>query len=264
MAQLPRPMMDLIKTDFAPGSVGLLLTGSFARGEASLYSDIDLLKFVNDIPADPQKRYMLFVRQGYLISVTTTSVNAKEAEMQKPEQAIWCVPGLRQSQVVYDPWSYLHHLRKKAFSFEWEPSLQKEADQYASSQIWGYAEEAHKVLSALIRKDESALLYGISGIYLAMPRILAVQQGLMIRSENSLFSQVQEAVGDESDWTKYLRLAMGMNPVESTDWLGLRGRAALQLYGETVAYLKSIIPEQQMTVIQNALNGIKKYMSEQR
>ncbi len=264
MAHLPRTMLELIKTDFAPGSVGMLLTGSFARGEASAQSDVDLLKFVNEIPADPQKRYILHVRQGYLISVTTTSVVEKEAEMQKAEQAIWCVPGLRQSQVLYDPWSYLHHLRKKAFSFEWEPALQKEANQYASAQIWGYAEEAHKVVSALLRKDESALLYGLSGLYLAMPRILAVQQGLMIRSENSLFSQVQEAVGDESDWTKYLRLAMGVDPLETSDWMGQRGRAALRLYRETVAYLKNIISEPQMPVIQNALTVIKNYFGDQK
>ncbi|MAT42328.1 MAG: hypothetical protein CL609_08310 [Anaerolineaceae bacterium] len=264
MAHLPRTMIDLIKTDFAPGSLGMLLTGSFARGEASAQSDIDLLKFVSEVPADPQKRYVLYVRQGYLISVTTTSVEEKEAEMQKAETAIWCVPGLRQSQVLYDPWSYLHHLRKKAFSFEWEPSLQKEANQYASSQILGYAEEAHKVVSALLRKDESAMMYGVSALYLAMPRILAVQQGLMIRSENSLFSQVQEAVGDESDWTKYLRLAMGVEQIETTDWVAERGRAGLRLYRETVSYLKNIIPEHQMPVIQNALNVIKNYFGDQK
>jgi hypothetical protein len=52
--------------------------------------------------------------------------------------------------------------------------------------------------------------------------------------------------------------------VETTDWLGVRGRAALRLYGETVGYLKNIISEQQLPVIQNALNVIKKYVGEQR
>lgn len=261
MANLPRTMADLIKTEFASGSVGMLLTGSFARGDATAHSDIDLLKFMHDASQDPAKRYVLYTRQGYLISITTTSVDEKEKEMQLAQQAIWCVPGLRQSQVLYDPWSYLHHLRKKAFQFEWEP-LQKQANQYASLEIMGYAEEAHKVVSALARKDASAVLYGTSGLFLAMPRILAVQQGLMIRSENSLFSQVQEAVGDESDWTKFHQIALGAVPIESADIINERGRAALRLYRETVGYVKNIIAEPHLAVVQNALMMIKNYLGE--
>ncbi len=256
MASLPRTMIDLIKTEFASGSVGMLLTGSYARGDATAHSDIDVLKFYHDAPQDPAKRYILYTRQGYLISITSTSVDEKEQEMLKANQAVWCVPGLRQSQVLYDPFSYLHNLRKKAFQFEWEP-LQKEANQYASYELMGYAEEAHKVMSAIQKKDESAILYGLSGLFLAMPRILAVQQGIMIRSENSLFSQVQEAVGDESDWTKYHRMAMGAVPIESTDIITERGRAGLKLYAETAGYLKTIILETHLPVVQNALKMIK-------
>lgn len=259
MAHLPRTMVDLIKTEFAPGSVGMLLTGSFARGEASAQSDIDLLKFQHDMPEDKSKHYVLHTRQGYLISVTTTTIDLKEKEMDRPQDAIWCVPGIKQSQILYDPWSYLHHLRKKAFQFEWEP-LQQQAKAYASSEIFGYAEEAHKVVSALVRNDESALMYGMAALYLAMPRIMAVQNGLMIRSENSLFEQVQEAVGDESDWTRYHRMALGWKTVETADWLGERGRAALLLYRETVAYLQNAINEQHQAVIQNALQVIKNYL----
>lgn len=263
MASIPRAMVDLIKTEFAPRGVGLLLTGSFARGEASAQSDIDILKFVNDQPEDPTQRYRLFVRQGYLISVTTTTIEEKEKEMGKPESAVFIVPAIRQSQVLYDPWSYLHHLRKKAFAFEWEP-LQKEANQYASTEIMGFAEEAHKVVSALLRKDESAMLMGIAGLYLYMPRILAVQQGIMIRSENSLFNQVAEAVGDESDWARYFRLAVGAEQVETTDYVAERGRAALRLYRETVAYLRNILTEQDKVVVENAVNVIRNYFGDQK
>jgi predicted nucleotidyltransferase len=258
MAQLPRPLIEQLKNEFAPRALSVMLTGSFARGEATAYSDVDLIRYMVEPPKTERERYTLTVRQGYLISLTQVTIEEQETDMQKPEKAIMVVPSLRQGQVLYDPRSHLHYLRKKAFDFEWEP-LQKAANEYVAEELMGFAEEAHKIISAILTKNESAVVYGSMSLVLAMPRLFAVQQGMMIRSENSLFSQVQEAVGDESNWTKYHRKAMGMDAVAEDGAVFERGRAALSLYRETVAFMGKFLQPKQTEVVQNALNAIKNY-----
>ena len=239
-------------------TVGVLLTGSHARGDATRYSDVDLLRFVADLPPEEAGRYTLLHRGGWLVSVSTTTIAAKRAELARPETAIWAVPGLRQARILLDPDAALAALHREAMAFEWAP-LQDAANAYASYTVMGDAEEVHKILAALARGDESATLYGTLGLVLGLARAVAVQRGLLIQTENAYFRQVQEAVGPGSAWTRYFRLAAGFDASRSAgsaEPARERGLAALGLYRETVTLLRPILRPAHHDVIQATLAAI--------
>ena len=235
---------------------GIALTGSYARGEATRYSDVDLLRFVGTLPRREAERYTLAHRKGHLVSITKTTIAAMRAALTRPQDAIMVVPALRQARVLLDKDGSLDRLKREATQFSWEP-LREAADEYASYSLMGYAEEVHKVLTGLIARDEPTALYGTIGLVLGLAKAVAVQRGLLIRSENSMFHQVQDAVGQRSSWTNEFRLASGLDAgPEAAPPVEARGLAGLRLYEETALLLRHVLRPHHLQVVEKTLATI--------
>ena len=248
------PDLTHLAAEFDDESVeAIALTGSVARGQATPFSDIDLLRFTTEPPAEPDERYALYQREGRLISVSTATIDEKRRELTAPQTAIWAVPGLRQARILVDKCGALAALKAEADAFVWQP-LQPAANAYASRQLAGYAEEVHKLLGALARSDELAMVYAVMGLVLGLSNILAVQQGLLLESENEYFRRVQVAAGPTSAWSRAFRLAAGFDPLPAGQSSPVqRGKAALQLYVESVNLLEAIIYAEDAPVIRRAV-----------
>jgi hypothetical protein len=233
-------------------TVGIALGGSYARGQAHAYSDVDILHLVTTLPPE-NKRYILKYQSGPLISVSAKTVAAEREKLSQPEKAIWAVPGLRQLRILLDNDGSLAQLQQEARAFTWEP-LQAAADEYASRLVVGNAEEAHKVLGGLVTRDESAALHAVLGLYLGMAQAFSVQRGILIHTENAYFRLVQDVAGRDSAWTRYFRLAVGLDagPPEQPP-AEARGIAALQLYRETARMLRSILQREHAEVVDGTL-----------
>jgi len=259
--------------------VGVALLGSYARGGATRYSDVDVVRFAEREPESEGDhysgdRYTLRLVDERIVSVTTTSLAAKRAELARPEDAVMAVAGLRQARILLDRAGALAALLAEAHAFQWAP-LQARADAYASELLMGLAEEAGKIMGALARGDESACAYGALGLLPGLTRAVIVQRGVLLRSENAFFSQPQEAVGRDSAWARALRLAAGMaptpddvtamqferKPAQTVQPLALaaessaqrRALAALRLYRETAVLLDPIIRPADRAVIAHTL-----------
>jgi len=235
----------------------IALTGSVARGQATPFSDVDLLRFTVEPPENSHERYALYQREGFLVSVSTATIDEKRRELAAPQTAIWAVPGLRQARILVDKRGALAALKREADAFVWQP-LQAAADVYASRQLAGYAEEVHKLLGALARNDESAMVYAAMGLVLGLSNALAVQQGLLLESENEYFRRVLDAAdalaGPACAWSRALRLAAGFDPLPAGQPPPVqRGKAALQLYVESVNLLEKIIRAEDAPVIRRAV-----------
>jgi len=234
---LPDLLIGDLVAEFADAdTIGMLLAGSHARGDATPHSDIDLIRFAAVLPEAEADRYTLAYRERRLVSLSTTTVDAKRAELGQPETAIWAVPGLRQARLLLDRDGALAALLGKARAFRWEP-LQAEADTYASYNVMGLAEEVHKVLGALAKGDEAVALYGTWGLVAGLLRAMIVQSGVLIRTENSYFQQAQEATGLDSAWSRAFRVAVGLETARAVT----RAAAALRLYQETATLLASAL-----------------------
>ena len=54
------------------------------RGDATPHSDIDLIRFAAVLPEAEADRYTLAYREGRLVSLSTTTIDAKRNELSRP------------------------------------------------------------------------------------------------------------------------------------------------------------------------------------
>jgi len=249
-------LRELVTELRTPEVVAFALTGSMARGEATRYSDVDLLRFtLTPLEAD-YERYTLLMRDGWLVSLSTATIAAKRAELSHPSSALFTVAGLRQMRILDDPLGALAQVQGEAHAFSWQ-RLQAEADTHVSETVLGVAEEVCKILGALEREDESAAAYGMLGLVSGLTRAMAIHQRLLISSENTYFAQVQEAMGHKSEWTRLFRLAAGFEVgMANAAPFATRARAGLTLYRETVAQMRHLLPKRHVPVVDMALTAI--------
>jgi hypothetical protein len=238
----------------SPDVIGVGITGSYARGQESKYSDVDFDIFVSKLPERDYDRYTLRYLDGKLVSLKYALLDDELAALTNPRRAIWAVPGLSGMQIVLDKEGSLTELQKMAQKFDFS-LLQQEADEFAAEEIMGCAEEVHKILSGLARSHESTVLYATWGLVKCMLEAVAVQRGIMIVSENRYFDLIQESVGRDTKWVNAFRTAWGLDSTLSQyQW---RGAAALTLYRLTAAMFEGLIPEKHREVVKNTLRLIK-------
>jgi predicted nucleotidyltransferase len=255
MCSLSNPFIKRIVAELdGEDVVAIGLTGSYARGAATPYSDVDIYRFGQQSAKDAYDRYALRMMEGHLVSITKATVQAKREDMSEPDTAIWAVPGLQQMHILLDKSGELATLKQEAECFQWEP-LQPAADYYASAELMGNAEEVHKIMGGLLKHNDSTALYGSYGLVLGLARVLLVQRGLLLESENAFFQRVQEAAGSESDWSKHFRIAAGFDTLPG-ETVRMRAVASLQLYSETADLLHAIIKPEHLEVVDTTLQRI--------
>ncbi len=232
--------------------VGITLGGSYVRGEATAYSDVDIACFVKDEVELPPKRFLY--RDNLLVSIGTKTVAGVRNDLLKPEKAILFVSGLH--RVLLDKDGSVTRLVQEIEAFRWEP-LRNAADRYASFRVMALAERVHKVLGELLKRDELALAYVTSELVYALTEVVAVQQGVLVKSESTYYWQVQAAVGLDSDWSLCHRWAAGVDSVATKGSIVLtQAIAALRLYQETVKLLRPVLHQDHLTVAEQAMRVI--------
>jgi predicted nucleotidyltransferase len=233
----------------------IILGGSYARGTATRYSDVDFARFVRTPPQGKTKRY--FYRDGRLISVASWSLDVIEQSMTRPELAIWRIPSLRKARILLDKEGAFAALQQRFADFRWE-TLQEQANAWASDVLMLYTEFAHKALGALLNRDEAALAYVTQEMLYTLTQVLAVQRGVMMEGGNRYNTQVQEAAGKDSAWTHYHRLMLCLEPFPPhLSPAEARGLAALRLYEETACLLRDVLLPDDREVIEQTLQVIE-------
>jgi hypothetical protein len=225
-----------------PEVIALALGGSFARGAATAYSDVDLAPFYRAGVSLPPKR--LFWRDGWLVSVSPKTVDGWRERMRRPEWAIQLVPSAAQLRILFDKEGALAALVAEARAFRWE-SLQSAADAFASDLLMLLAEQALKLLGALAKDNEEVIPYPLGELLHGLAWAVATQRGVLIESGGAYFRQVQAAVGTESAWSCAHRTALGVHG----ESLRERAVAALQLYVETAQLIADALQPKDQDVV---------------
>lgn len=256
-AFLPDALLERLLEEVREPSIhAVALTGSFARGDATRYSDVDLIRYAGELPELAEERYTLRYREGHLVSIDTTTIEDKQGQLRRPQDAIFAVAGLLQSRILFDANSTLAELLAEAADFSWEP-LRPAAVSYVAEMVMGNAEEAHKVLGSLLRRDESAILYTALGMLSGLTRAVAVYHGVLVESENSYYRQVQEAAGLASAWTRHHRSLAGFDPLPpALTPYEARAATALRLYVETARMVDDVFQPAHREVVEATVAAI--------
>jgi hypothetical protein len=230
-----------------PGVIGLALGGSYARNDATSYSDIDIALVMREDTDLPPKRFIL--RDDKLVSVSPRHLSAVRTELTRPQRAIWIVPGLSVCRILIDKTGALAEFLTELRTFQWAP-LQPDADRYAAGYLTFTTEEAFKVLGALQRDNNHAVAEATSTLISSLTHIIAVQRGVMITSNYTYYQQVQASVGPESIWTAYHNLATGVTApdVPSAQALSTRALSSLHLFRETLDLIKHTLTREQLDI----------------
>jgi predicted nucleotidyltransferase len=232
--------------------VGIILGGSYARNEATPFSDVDIACFVPDSLKPPPKRFIY--RDGRLLSIGYRTVAEIRSELARPERSIFIVSGFR--RVLLDKDGSVSRLMREIETFNWGP-LQKAANGYASFGMMLAAEQVHKILSEMLKRDDLALSYEASMLLSWLTEAVAVQRGVLVRNDSTYYRQIQEVVGLDSAWTRYHRLAAGVEAAPGDDRpVKTRGTAALYLYRETLALLRTAMRADHFEVAVQAVRMI--------
>ncbi len=250
---LLKTLVTELKTE---NTVAITLTGSYARGDATLYSDVDIIHYVRQRPGD-HEAYSLRYIEDYLVSLSVLTLDERRADFARPESAKWCISGLQQARVLYDPQGAFAGLLAEANAVRWDAAMQAQADSFAGCELAGYAEEAHKILGGLLQDDDCQTLYAVYGLVLGVSKIVAAQRGITVESDNVYFRRLQEEMGANSHWTQFFRQAAGFDDGTAR----MRGFAALRLYVETARLLDSIFLPEHRAVIEQAVRVINQSQS---
>ncbi len=213
------------------GVAGIVLGGSYARNEATIYSDVDIACFIRDKQEEQKKRFVY--REDRLVSISTKTEAEVRADMLKPSRAIWVVTGFSDCRVLLDKDGSVGRLLCDVKAFSWE-TLQQAANAYASFQMTLSIELVGKIMNELSKSNQPGVSYATSKLLFWLTEVVAVQRGVLVKSDNSYYQQVQESAGLGSAWTYYHRLVA----VEGADPRS-RAVAALRLFQETLTLIGS-------------------------
>lgn len=241
----------LIERFDGPDVDALVLMGSYARGTANRYSDIDLTRFTS---AHGLHRTRIF--QGLiadqLVVVNDLGSAALEEIFAQPEVASSYLVGLRLGHPLQDRNGHFARIQARAHAFTWDATMQTKANAWASEALAGWSEDMRKGIVGLADNDVGRLLNAHFASSWGLSRIMQVQRGVLLASSNDFYAAVAEAVGRDSEWVRLRRIAFGIAQADGRPpTLREQVLAGLRLYGVTAALLAPVLrPEDQPLITQ--------------
>lgn len=259
---LPLTPSDLAQRFDHPSVQAIALLGSHARGDAGPFSDVDLLRLLAaGAPELPDNGTHLV--DGQLVNVSSATAADMASWFDRPEQAVTHIAGLRVARALLDRGGALGVLQARAHAFVWDATMQAHADRWASRQLVGWAEEAHKGLEGLRRGDVGRLLNARHGCSWGLNHVMQVQRGVLVSGDNAVYDEVGAAMAGQPEWLRLRRLAFGLEDAAGVvPTLAEQVRAGLRLYVLTAELLDAALqPDDRpiivltVTHIREALDG---------
>ncbi|MEJ2359094.1 MAG: nucleotidyltransferase domain-containing protein [Deinococcales bacterium] len=249
----PAMERELVSRFGGPG-VPLALLGSYARGEAGPFSDIDVVRFA-DGEGFRSTDASYFVR-GKLAVVSTASPDDVESWFERPESIVDHVGGMRQAQVLADEDGVVADVRERALAFRWTPELSRRADAWVADQMVGWIEEVFKGLEGLRRDDVGRLLNARFGLSWGLSRVMVVHRRLLLEGDNAMHAALERSLGGSSSWIALRDRAFGVTGTEDAETLRGHVRAGIELYRETAALVADRLAPDRRDLVEATLAAI--------
>jgi len=254
----PLKVQDLIDAigihEYGDGTVGVLLTGSFARGTATRHSDVDLIVSSAEICVDGQR---VFRHCGKLVNLEIQSRDTLAAALTDPRSICRYLAARTHSVPLVDQDGFLQDLLKKARNFEWTTDLIFKAQRDAASELVSWLEEVHKGIVGLESDDSGRLLQAVHGCSWGMLRVAQLHHRVLENSDNRVVDDVMAAMGSHSTWSTLLKTAIGITGAS----LAVRVEAGLRLFCATCELVQPSLLADEMRVIEPSLTEVQKFLA---
>ncbi len=236
-----------------PGAQAVVLMGSYARGEAGTFSDVDLVRFTRD-EESTLGGISSYLIDGRLVVVSDVTPSQVEAAFAQPEVVVEMIQGLRSGRALLDKEGFFAALQKRAQAFTWDEALQEKANRWASRQMVGWIEEVRKGLEGLRRDDTGRMLHANFGCSWGLARVICVQRGVLLSGDNALYKEVTGSIGQDTEWARLCQAAYGAGDEPST----LRDRvvAGLRLYELTAQMIEDALQAEDAQLVMETVTLI--------
>jgi hypothetical protein len=256
---------DLIYRFDRPEVKALVLVGSYARGDAHPFSDVDLVRFTTaTAPSLPGSGSHLV--DGRLVVVSDASPDEVETWFAQPELAVSRIPGLRQGRPLRDHDGYFATLQARADAFVWDQAMQARANAFANGAMVGWVEEVHKGLAGLRSGDVGRLLDAEFGLSWGLNRLVDVQRGVPLVAppggeqwSGDWFQRAEQVIGPQTEWARLRRRVFGVTGGGSDAPPALRERviAGLWFYVATAELLADVWTPPATQLIDHAVRLVR-------
>ena len=225
----------------------VVLTGSHARGDATIYSDVDLVA-IGDGPD-----YRLEMHAGLLVSTSWQTRSEVEETLRSPSQACAAVPAWRSARILYDPNGIAAELVASAQNWQWDDIGEARLTAWVAEELTGYAEEVFKLVAMLEQRRLQAASVQRSVLTLRIPMIMATHLRLLYDSENVLWDMVGDVL--DGDWRELQSAAFGLSgePFQESCL------AALELYVRACERVMASFDSRQLAVVEAAIRALESH-----
>ena len=246
---------QLIQRFDAPAVHAIVLMGSYARGEAGPYSDIDVVRFTERTELPGAGSYLV---DGHLVVLSDVTPEQVERWFSEPEVATDTIMGARSAQVLLDRDGSFAGIQARARAFALDQAMQERANQRASAMLVGWIEEVHKGLAGLQHNDIGRLLNARHGLSWGLGRVMKVQRGMLMSGDNALYDELSLTMGQQSEWVRLLRTAFGIeSEAGRAPMLSEQVIAGLRLYILTAELIAPVLRTEDRPLITQTVQLIR-------
>lgn len=232
------PLCRRIAADL--GALAVVLVGSHARGTATAESDVDLVA----LGVGPG--YQLSRREGRLVSLSWRTADEQRSHFLSPRSVLTEVPGWRSAVIITDPDGIAAGLRRSAVEWSWE-QVAGPARAWVAAELTGYAEEVHKLVSALRSGRPRLAAAQRSVLAVHLPFVLAVHFETLHASENEVWDAIARRAGEA--WRSAQDRALGLAGESLADSC----RGALEMYVLAAGIAGERLDERELGVVSAAV-----------
>lgn len=222
------------------GARAVAVVGSYARGDATAGSDLD----VAVVGRGPQSR--LETDDALLVSVGWATEFEQRRRLYDPAYLGTHVPGWRQAIPVRDPEGIVDSLKREAVEWSWN-EVEELCAVWVAERVTGYADEVHKLVATLSRGEPTTAAVQRSRLATHLASVLAIRRQILYGSESRLWELLSPELG--ASWREAQAAALGLGG-ESLD---LSCRAALRLFALAAREVRPLLDERQLAVVEQAL-----------